>query len=262
MMISYCWAEKALCKKIFDNLHTGGYRVWFDEINMHGNTVSTMATAIKSSQSIIICMSENYEKSNACHHEADFAYVQQRRIIPLVVQSKYKPREWLAFIIGSSLYVDFIKYEFNQAYGMLEKEIKMLSKPLTSTSDSNKPIKQDDTPKRQVTNTHENKRVDEWTSDDVFSWCHSHNLSTFVQLLEHYDGLSLLQLHNMSKSRTDEEIFRLLQDDYEQIRQKTSAKLTFTEYVRFQTVLNQRLTKDLPQHQTLPAKKTRICSIF
>lgn len=253
MMISYCWAEKALCKQIFDNLRTGGYRVWFDEVNMHGNTVSTMATAIESSQSIIICMSENYEKSNACHHEADFAYVRQRRIIPLIVQSKYKPRQWLAFIIGSSLYVDFTKHQFDQAYGMLEKEIK----PLTSTSDSTKPIKQDDIPQKQMTNAHENKRVEDWTSDDVFSWCHSHNLSTFIRLFEHYDGPTLLRLHNMSKSRTDEQIFRLLQDDYEQIRQKTSNKLTFTEFIRFQTLFNQRLTKSLPTKKT-----TRICSIF
>ena len=43
IMISYCWAEKTVCKKIFQSLRTGGYRVWFDEEDMHRNTCAAMA---------------------------------------------------------------------------------------------------------------------------------------------------------------------------------------------------------------------------
>lgn len=236
-MISYCSTEKSLCEKIFEYLHTHGYRVWFDETNMHGNTISTMANAIENSQTIIICMSDNYQKSNACRHEVDFAYVKQRRIIPLVVQSNFQPQEWLAFIIGSSPHIDFVQHEFDRAYEMLENEIKIIS--------------------NQSENIHENKRVDQWTSNDVYNWCQSNNLSTFVPLLEHYDGPSLVRLHKMSQNRSDEEMFKLLQNDYEQIQQKTSMKFTFMEFVRFQTILNQRLTHDLS-----PASNTRFCSIF
>ena len=165
---------------------------------------------------MIICMSENYEKSNACHHEADYAFVLQRRIIPLVVQSKYKARHWLGFIIASSLYVDFTKYEFDRAYGTLEKEIKATVKSVqqkvtvttTDQIESRKTveIKKDSPPpvcsneKKHVSTAHEIQRIDLWTSDDVISWCDAHHLLTFAQLLEHYDGLSLLRLHDMIKS--------------------------------------------------------------
>ncbi len=43
LMISYCWAEKTVCKKIFERFSTKGYRVWFDEQNMHGDSLSAMA---------------------------------------------------------------------------------------------------------------------------------------------------------------------------------------------------------------------------
>ena len=124
LMLSYCWAEKVVCKKIFQRLITKGYRVWFDEENMHGNSITAMANAIENSQYIVICMSENYEKSNACHHEAECAYVCQRQLVPLVVQPRYKARSWLRFIIGAAIYVDFTKHEFDKAFGMLEAEMR------------------------------------------------------------------------------------------------------------------------------------------
>ncbi|CAF1308118.1 unnamed protein product, partial [Adineta ricciae] len=93
LMLSYCWTEKTICKKIFQQLISKGFRVWFDEKDMHGRSCSAMAHAIENSQCIVICMSENYENSNACHHEAEYAYVRQCRMVPLVVQSKYKARK-------------------------------------------------------------------------------------------------------------------------------------------------------------------------
>jgi hypothetical protein len=60
VMLSYCWAEKTVCKKNFECLINKGYLVWFDEQNMHGNSLSAMANAIENTQCIIVCMSENY----------------------------------------------------------------------------------------------------------------------------------------------------------------------------------------------------------
>jgi hypothetical protein len=65
-----------------------------------------------------------YENSNACRHEAEYAYIRQRRIAPIVVQSKYKAKRWLGFVIEASIYVDFTKHEFDKAFGMLEGEVK------------------------------------------------------------------------------------------------------------------------------------------
>ncbi len=279
LMISYCWAEKIVCKKIFEQFNTKGYRIWFDENDMHGNSLSAMANAIENSQCIIVCMSENYEKSNACRHEAEFAYVRQRFILPLVVQPKYKPLSWLGFIIGARIYVDFTKHEFDRAFGMLEAEMKstekvVQQKPAVPATDSDKkkidPKKQDDktkdpTEKKQVSTMHETKHIDEWTSEDVINWCYTHNLLTFAQLLEYYDGASLLRLHNMAKTQNDNDIFRLLQDDCKQLENQKQMKLTFTEFIRFQTELNKRLERDAPQSVSTPRRDTKtgiVCSLL
>ena len=263
LMISYCWAEKTVCKKIFERLITNGYRVWFDEQNMHGDSLTGMAFTIENSQCIIICMSENDEKSFACHHEAEFAYVHQRRILPLVVQPKYKAREWLGFISGALIYVDFNKYEFDKAFGMMEAEMKGNDRAIEhattqSATDSNKQNNVNEQPfekkvesKKQVSTMHENKRVGEWTSEDVISWCYTHYLLTFSQLLENYDGASLLQLHNMAKTNSDNDTFRLLQDDCQRIASNGHIKLTLTEFVRFQSELDKRLERDMTQNRVV-----------
>ena len=110
IMLSYCWAEKTVSKPIFESLSKKGYRVWFDEQNMHGDSLQAMANGIQNSLCIVICISENYEKSNACRHEAEYAYTLQRRIVPVLAQPRYKARNWLGFIVGSCIYINFTKY--------------------------------------------------------------------------------------------------------------------------------------------------------
>ncbi|CAF0947642.1 unnamed protein product [Adineta steineri] len=277
-MISYCWAEKKLCKDIFEKLKSKDYRIWFDERQMHGNSLTAMASAIENSECIIICMSENYQKSNACHHEAEYAYVRQRRIVPLVVQPKYKAQGWLGFIIGAKIYVDFTKTEFDKAFDMLEGEMKYDEKavesmtPMNTSKSDDKKIeskKKDDIrtqptvdptenkvdTKRTISTMHENKRINEWTSDDVISWCHIHNLLIFSRLLEHYDGSNLLRLYNISKTNGDNETFRLLQDDCQRIAGNNQIKLTFTEFVRFQSELDKIIEREMQSNKP-PSEKT------
>ncbi|CAM4849254.1 unnamed protein product, partial [Rotaria magnacalcarata] len=62
IMISYSHKEKALCKQIYDELIKAGYRVWIDFDQMHGNVMDAMAQAIEQSNTVIICMSEQYRK--------------------------------------------------------------------------------------------------------------------------------------------------------------------------------------------------------
>ncbi|CAF4004309.1 unnamed protein product, partial [Rotaria sp. Silwood1] len=71
-----------------------------------------------------ICMSEQYRKSNYCRAEAHYAFQQQRKIVPILLQKHYKPDGGLLFLIGQLLYVDFTKYIFPQAIEMLFKELK------------------------------------------------------------------------------------------------------------------------------------------
>ena len=71
-------------------------------------------------------MSEQYRKSNYCRAEAQYAFQKQLHIVPILLQKHYKPDGWLAFLVGSVLYVDFTKYEYSKAFELLINELKMI----------------------------------------------------------------------------------------------------------------------------------------
>ena len=124
IMISYSHKDELLAKQIYEELVKFGYHVWIDYDQMHGNVMDAMAQAIERSQTIIICMSEQYRKSNYCRAEAHYAFQRQLKIVPILLQEHYQPDGWLLFLIGQLLYVDFTKYEFPRAIELLIKELK------------------------------------------------------------------------------------------------------------------------------------------
>lgn len=123
IMISYSHSNKDLCHQVYHHLLNEKYTVWLDFENMYGSTLQSMATAIESSDIILICMSNPYKESAYCRSEAEYAYTRQRHIIPLVMEKKYRPDGWLGFICASKLYVDFTKTDFEQAFQKLIVQI-------------------------------------------------------------------------------------------------------------------------------------------
>ena len=59
-----------------------GYRVWIDYDQIHGNIMDAMAQAIEQSKAILICMSEQYRRSNYCRAEAHYAFQRQLKLVP------------------------------------------------------------------------------------------------------------------------------------------------------------------------------------
>ncbi|CAF1282392.1 unnamed protein product, partial [Adineta ricciae] len=205
IMISYSHKDKPLCKQIYDELTRRNYRVWIDFDQMHGNVMDAMAEAIDRSRSIIICMSEEYRKSNFCRAEAHYAFQQQRHIVPVLMQKHYKPDGWLLFLMGQLLYVNFTKYEFDQAMGMLLKElgandvhqvdvqpvvskdaaeVSLPSVPRTTTSIT-KPLSLDT----------ERHSMLQWAQAEVQEWLTNHHLVQLCRLLSDCDGRSLVHLY-------------------------------------------------------------------
>lgn len=123
LMISYNHGSKPLCLEIYNNLTNDGYRVWIDLQEMHGSTLIAMAQAIEESDIVIYCMTEKYSESRNCQKEAEYAFVRQKIMIPLLLQSKYKPTGWLGLVLGADFYIDFTKNEFIQNYQKLNSEI-------------------------------------------------------------------------------------------------------------------------------------------
>lgn len=263
-MISYCWKEKTICKQIFDRLTDKGYRVWFDEKNMHGNSVKAMANAIEASKCIILCMSTNYQRSNACHHEADYAYVLNRHIVPLVVQPGYKARDWLGFIIGSRIYVDFTKHEFDAAFPMLETEIKLEHSMIDDrrTKATLKSESNNDASLEVISTAYEKKPVKDWLSIDVVSWCRTVQLPSFAKLFRDFDGPCLMRLYTMSKKDGDDATFRSLKADFQNHSDNSEKNLSYTEFIRFQSELEKLMMKNTNRSKSSTVKKSTGCSLF
>ncbi|CAF1032754.1 unnamed protein product [Didymodactylos carnosus] len=230
LMISYSHSEKELCQRVKDSLNTSGYRVWVDYEQMSGNMMDSMATAIESTNCILLFMSENYKRSNYCRAEAQYAFKRNLIIIPVLIQRSYKADGWLGLIVGSLLYIDFTKYEFQQAYNMLIREIKQ-AKHIITENTSNEHI----TPiisSPNIQKQYLNKEVKKWTNTDIVHWCEDYNLMIFSKILSNFDGNSLIQLHLLCKTNSNQ-IIDLLQND----SKKLGYDLSILELARFQSQL-------------------------
>ena len=222
IMISYSHKDKVLCKQLYEHLVRAGYRVWIDFDQMHGNVMDAMAQAIERSQTIIICVSEQYRRSNYCRAEAHYAFQRQLKLVPVMLQKHYKPDGWLLFLIGQLLYVDFTKYEFGRAIEMLMKEIK------APNADEVLPVSP--APKEVVGAS----SMTNWTAEEMRAWLVEHSLPKMVCLLEGCDGQSVVYLHRYLKQVSAGEMLRLLEED---ARRQTKESVSLTELCRFQSLM-------------------------
>ncbi len=243
IMISYSHKDKELCKQIYDELTETGYHVWIDFDQMHGNVMDAMAQAIEQSQTVIICMSEQYQKSNYCRAEAHYAFQRQRKIVPVLSGKHYKPDGWLLFLLGQLLYVDFTKYEFNHAMNMLLKELEAenIFKIRTRTSlslegsDSLFPVTSTSLTPVRPTN------IIEWTQVQAQDWLTEHNLVQLCHLFADCDGRSLFYLSKYMKRGDLRQILISLQGD---ALRRTNQDLSFLELSRFQSLMDQYHSDD------------------
>ncbi|CAF1199721.1 unnamed protein product [Rotaria magnacalcarata] len=220
IMISYSHKEKVLCKQIYAELIKAGYRVWIDFDQMHGNVMDAMAQAIEQSNTVVICMSEQYRKSNYCRAEAQYAFQRERKIVPILLQKQYKPDGWLLFIIGQLLYVDFNKYEFSRAMEMLHKELKVAFVVETNAA----PVRsQEDTvvahstayisPPEISIPSIVSENILEWTQAQVQDWLLGHNLRQMSRLFTDCDGRSLVYLSSYIKNCESQLVLKVLEAD-------------------------------------------------
>jgi hypothetical protein len=220
LMISYSHKDKKLCQQIYSELTKAGYRIWIDFDQMHGNVMDAMAEAIERSQTVIICMSEDYRKSNYCRAEAHYAFQRQRKIVPILLQKHYKPEGWLLFLIGQLLYIDFTKYDLSQAMTMLFTELKAhnireTNQPTVQHKediDVTIPIQLSLTPKASPSLVL-SQNILEWSSKDVEAWLIHHDLQQMTRLLAGCNGRSLIYLNKYMKAGEFQQILKLLQAD-------------------------------------------------
>jgi hypothetical protein len=241
IMISYSHKDKVLCKQIYEELIKSGYRVWIDFDQMRGNIMDAMAQAIERSHTILICMSEDYRKSNYCRAEAHYAFQRQLKIVPVLLQQHYKPDGWLLFLIGQLLYVDFTKYEFVRAMEMLMQELKANdiiepnASPVHPKEDTSvaSPASLSKTSSSSILS----QNILSWTQTQVQQWLVEHNLIQMSHLLADCDGRSLIYLRKCMKHGELRCILNSLQED---CLRRTNQNLSYIELSCFLSLMDQQ----------------------
>jgi hypothetical protein len=245
IMISYSHKDETICKQIYEELVQSGYRVWIDFDQMHGNVMDSMAQAIERSHTIIICMSEQYRRSNYCRAEAHYAFQRQLKIVPILLQQYYRPDGWLLFLIGQLIYVDFTKVEFPRAMDSLLKELnpeeiseinvtplRSISRAGTVSALCNIQTAVDPSPVPVFP-----KNIQDWTKTNVYDWLIEHDLIQMSQLLANCDGQGLLYLNDFIKNGETKQVLNLLQD--ESLR-RNNESLSLVELSYFRSLIDQQ----------------------
>ncbi len=75
-----------------------------------------------------MCMSETYKQSANCQSEAEYAFKRKKHIIPIKMKGDYIADGWLGFILGTRIYIDFAKHDFEKAIILLHNEIQLQKK--------------------------------------------------------------------------------------------------------------------------------------
>ena len=57
---------------------------------MSGSTLEAMALAVEGAAAVLLCISKRYKESQACRAEAEYAYQQRKRIIPIMMERGYR----------------------------------------------------------------------------------------------------------------------------------------------------------------------------
>ncbi|CAF4195753.1 unnamed protein product [Rotaria sp. Silwood2] len=255
MMISYCHADKDLVYKIHQFLKDQSFKIWIDLNNMFGPAMSAMAEAVENSEFVIMCMSDSYKKSTYCQAEAEYAFNCKRRLVPLIVRPGYRADGWLGFMIGSRIYIDFGRFNFDTACEKLMNEINLQKKRSLPPKETKvvqeekpvepvkfaappKPRKLSDTyTKRTISSNFKKRPIYNWTEADVNDFLYDQHLRELMPLCEKMDGQALIQLYKMCAAERNE-TYTLLNDD---LKSTKEIKLPIGVYTRFLSVM-ERIT--------------------
>ncbi|XP_033750309.1 uncharacterized protein LOC117334666 [Pecten maximus] len=213
IMISYNWADQRMLLKVRDCLQEVGYKVWMDVDNMEGDILDAMARAVENAHIVLMCYSEKYKESKNCRTEAQYAYQVSKEIIPVLMQTKYKPDGWLGILVGSKLFYEFTnKYPFENKMKELIRELENRFRIMS---------KKDPTPKLQSVvsaKLMQGKQEDlakktlmiSWSKNDLDEWLSKNKLEA-LDGLKSLNGAQLAFLYKLFR-RAPEFFYRCLEE--------------------------------------------------
>ncbi|KAJ1561786.1 hypothetical protein HK405_002856, partial [Cladochytrium tenue] len=106
-MISYCWKDQEVARKVARHLSNNGFNVWIDIHRMRDDINQAMLDAIQSSRVIVPFISEAYIDSRNCKLEMYYAHEQNKKFLPIQLSASPKVLDSAAYYFTAGmLYVD------------------------------------------------------------------------------------------------------------------------------------------------------------
>jgi len=191
-------------------------------------------------------MSDSYKRSVNCQSEAEYAFNRKKHIIPIKIKRDFQPDGWLGFIVGSRMYIDFGKYEFDEAMNLLNNEIQLQKKNRKSTKVS---ARQDDFNEIHIrvdlilpndyfrTENHVTQiefspkdDISTWSNETVEDFLRNNYLIDLLPICQQMNGEELLNLHAMCK-QCSILMYRSLKDELLNIHDQILPISTFLHFI-------------------------------
>jgi hypothetical protein len=229
--------------------------------------MQAMAEAVENSEFVILCMSDSYKRSVYCQAEAEYAFHCKRRLLPLIVRQNYQPDGWLGLLIGSRIYVDFGRFEFNKACESILNEITLQKKSqLNNDKDNDHTVDEEENdsikvvlpfiyevhlPKEYMNrdtscSTYHSILLDRWMKKDVIDFLFDSKLYLMMPLCESLNGQGLLKLFQMCKKKPTQ-FYRQLNDE---LRSRFDDLLPIGIYTQFLSEVEQMIDSSVSQVST------------
>ncbi|CAG9461007.1 unnamed protein product [Pedinophyceae sp. YPF-701] len=207
IMLSYEWGSQQKVLLIKNELEKAGYKCWMDVDQMSGSTLEAMAHAVENSEVVLVCVSKRYKESQACRTEAEYAFQQKKRIIPLLMDPSYRPSGWLGALLGTKLYFNFGgkgKEVQQRAVGLIkeigdvarEKDVEVFQSA-------------------RAANKYNVDRAEQWTDAEVSEWLTRNELGQYEEAFRgaHMNGKAVAGLQRVGQ-RDVRLLMEMLQSDF------------------------------------------------
>ena len=131
LMISYAWKQQEKVKSVYKELTDAKYEVWLDIHDMAKSgsgkgILEAMSDGIDRADVMLICVSKEYSKSSNCRLEAEYAHMQNKPILYLMMEEGYeKPVGWLGMLLGQKLW-------YNMFAGTMDEQMSNLLTAIVS----------------------------------------------------------------------------------------------------------------------------------
>ncbi|PNH02769.1 hypothetical protein TSOC_011218, partial [Tetrabaena socialis] len=193
VMLSYEWGCQQSVMLIKSELQKAGYQTWMDIDKMSGSTLEAMAKAVEDSAAVLVCVSKRYKESQACRTEAEYAFQQRKKIVPVLMEADYKPTGWLGALMGTRLYFNMADpRQISGKMGSLMKELGDAGRTTASHKDAA-------ARSAGVAVLTTSDRADSWNVYEVEEWLKRIRCADYVGTFREHnmDGVALGGLYRM-----------------------------------------------------------------